>query len=156
MSVINYPASLPAPLIEGYGYQQKPNVLKTPMDGGNRRHRVLHNNPKTILKLSWQLTTEQLGIQETFEQDSIDDGALWFCMNIKTPNGLAVHDVRYIPNSKDTRLSTNNLWAVSVSIEVKDRTVLTEEQTADAVMNPNTAEQFITGVDDALDEYLPE
>ena len=156
MSVINYPSSLPAPEINGYGYQQKPNVLKSAMDGGNRRHRVLHKNSRTVLKVTWQLTTAQLDIQETFEQDEIEDGALWFCMNIKTPNGLAVHDVRYVPGTKNTTLTTNNLWAVSVSIEVKDRTILSEEQTADAVMNPNTAEQFITGVDGALDDYLPE
>lgn len=150
--MITFPDSLPEPLLSGYSYQQADNIIKTEMATGRKRRRKRAPNSPTYLTVSWSLTNEQMALLEGFYLHVGDDGATDFLMNVRTPLGTSVHAVCFDGPLSPAPISKTR-WKVRARIEVKRRSTLTEEQTADRLIEPNSAEQFIEGVNDAVESY---
>lgn len=75
-------------------------------------------------------------------------------MKIPTPRGLVEHQVRFMKSPLENYKPLGaGKWQYQANIEVKRYQKPNEEQTVNTVLKPNTFEEFVNGVSDALDTY---
>lgn len=150
--MITFPDSLPDPLLSGYGYQQADNVIRTEMATGRKRRRPRSPNAPTYLNASWRLSNEQMALLEGFFKHVAVDGSNEFLMYVRTPLGTSLHTVAFDSPLNPSPVSAQK-WQVSARIEIKNRAVLSDQETADQLLTPNTSDEFIEGVTDAVESY---
>ena len=154
MALIEYPSELPAPLLDSYAQKKQSNLLRTPMASGRPRQRKRFARVPTELNATWRCKAEQAALFEGFIEHALQGAAAWFLMDVLTPSGLIQHKVRFISDPmQDCKPIGRTHWEYRARIEIESRVVLTEEQTAEGLLAPNTVQQFTQGVDDALDSY---
>jgi len=153
-TLLKFPTNLPAPLLSGYGLKQQSNLLRTKMDSGHARVRRRFKSVPTMMTASWRCKKDDAAAFEGFVIYALHGGASWFLMNILTPLGLVEHEVRFINSPLEDYKPINAVWwEYKAQIEIKQRAVLSEEKTAEAILAPNTSTQFIDGVNDAVESY---
>jgi len=153
-TLLKFPANLPAPLLSGYGLKQQSNLLRTKMDSGHARVRRRFKSVPTIMSASWSLKKDEAAAFEGFIEHALQGGASWFLMDILTPLGMVEHEVRFINSPlEDYKPLSAIWWEYSAQIEIKQREIISEEKTAEAVLAPNTTTQFIDGISDAVESY---
>jgi hypothetical protein len=153
-SLLKFPASLPKPLLSSHELKQESNLLRTKMDSGHSRSRRRFKSVPTVMAATWHCRSEQAAAFEGFITHALHDCTAWFLLDILTPSGLIAHEVRFItsPLEECKPLSLTH-WEYKAKIEINQRKIISEEQTADALLNPNNSTQFINGVNDAVDSY---
>ena len=153
-SLLQFPANLPAPLLSGYGLKQQSNLLRTKMDSGHARVRRRFKSVPTIMTATWRCKNTDASAFEGFVIHALQGGAAWFLMNILTPQGMFLHEVRFITSPlEDYKPISAVWWQYTAKIEIKKIAIISEQQTADAVLEPNTSTQFIDGVKIAVESY---
>jgi hypothetical protein len=83
-----WPADLPAILVgSNYNYKGVDPFARTNMDGGlARQRRRFLNTPKNIAA-TWLFTTAQLEVFETFWEQQLGEGTLWFVVPLYNGRG---------------------------------------------------------------------
>jgi hypothetical protein len=153
-NLITYPDSLPRPLLSSLAFKQQSNVLRTEMDSGTARVRKRFSSVPTFMDASWKINATECEAFEGFIEHALNSAVNWFVLAIKTPQGLVEHDVRFVQNPMENyKPISKKFWEYSANIEIKKRKVPTEERTAELLLEPNTTDEFVTGVSDALDNY---
>ncbi len=150
--MIAYPSFLPGPLLAGYTLNQQANLLRSEMDSGQARVRRRFKNVPSIIASTWLFTAEQASLFEDFIENTLDGGAAWFEMPVKTPVGMQTGTLRFVesPLEACTPLSIK-LWQYTAKVELKTRPNLTTIAAADPALD-NIA-QFISDVD--MSRYYP-
>jgi hypothetical protein len=151
--MLSYPSLLPSPLLSGYNLQQQPNLLRTEMDSGRSRQRRRFVNVPSQAALTFIFTETQASIFEGWIVHGLLGATAWFEIALKTPLGMKTCQSRFISNPLETSTVVGQHWQYQASVEILYRPTLTEEQTADAVLNPNTATDFVLGIKSALNKY---
>lgn len=119
---MNWPTTLPCPLIRGYGTEAVSSVVRTPFQAGNTKQRRLHKQLPHTMSLSW-----------VFSQAQYEDAVRWMNVNgwqwftIDLPSALAglrgkqivPHSVRFISDfsSRLIRANAGWYWEVAVTAE---------------------------------------
>ena len=123
------------------------------MASGRARQRKRFQSVPTTMGATWKLNKYQAQILEGFVTHGINDAVNWFLMPVRTPEGLIEHEVRFKQSPLESCTYNGGFWNYSANIEIKKRQVVSEEETANRLLEPNTIEQFVNGVSDALDTY---
>lgn len=123
------------------------------MASGRARQRKRFQSVPTTMGATWKLNKYQAQILEGFVTHGVNDAVNWFLMPVRTPQGLIEHEVRFINSPLESCTYNGGFWNYSANIEIKQRQVVSEEATVNGLLAPNTIEQFVNGVSDALDTY---
>lgn len=151
--LVKYPKDLKLPLVSSHRLSQNSNLLRTDMASGRARQRKRFQSVPTTMGATWKLNKYQAQILEGFVTHGVNDAVNWFLMPVRTPEGVIEHEVRFIQSPLESCTYNGGFWNYSANIEIKKRQVVSEEATANRLLEPNTIEQFVNGVSDALDTY---
>lgn len=110
-----WPATLPAPLIEGFSTQPANNVQRTPMDVGPPKTRKITSANIRPMSFSLLLTSSQLATLRAFFEDDVAGGATAFTFE-DPETGDTVNAKFAQPYSA---AHSSGLWRVSVSLEIQ-------------------------------------
>lgn len=153
-SLLHFPANLPAPLLSGYGLKQQSNLLRTRMDSGHARVRRRFKSVPTFMTASWRCNNDDAAAFEGFIEHALHGASAWFVMKVLTPLGMVEHEVRFVTSPLENYKPLNALWwEYQAKIEIRKRQMLSEEQTADALLKPNSTTQFTDGINNAINSY---
>lgn len=151
--LVKYPKDLKLPLVSSHRLSQNSNLLRTDMASGRARQRKRFQSVPTTMGASWKLNEYQAQILEGFVTHGTNDAVNWFLMPIRTPEGVIEHEVRFKQSPLESASFNGGFWNYSANIEIKKRQVVSEEATVNRLLEPNTSEEFVNGVSDALDTY---
>ncbi len=152
--LIKYPSNLPAPLLNSHALKQQSNLLRTTMDSGHARVRRRFKSVPTFMTASWRCNNDDAAAFEGFITHALQGGAAWFLMEVLTPLGMVEHEVRFITSPlEDYKPISAIWWEYHAKIEIKQRAVLSERQTAEALLKPNSTTEFTDGIKEAVNSY---
>jgi len=125
--MIEYPAQLPAPLIDGYALSTTDPTIRTQMVTGRARQRRRFTNVPVFAQCSWLMTAQQAAFFEAWYKRVLIDGSQWFTCRIKTPEaeeGTVNHDCRFVGIYTGPNLSPRNRWIVTATLELRERPLI--------------------------------
>jgi hypothetical protein len=153
-TLIKYPSNLPSPSLDTHSLKQQSNLLRTKMDSGHARVRRRFKSVPTIMTASWRCKAEEAAFFEGFITHALGGGVSPFLMNVLTPLGVIEHEVRFITSPlEDYQPISPVWWEYKAKIEIKQREIISEQQTVDELLKPNNSTQFTSGVKNAIDSY---
>ena len=114
----NFPATLPAPSIDGYSIAPDKSMIRTDMDTGPARQRQIFTSFPTMVSCGFKFTPAQMTEFRSFYMTDVNTGADWFRMSLDIGDGVTEYDVRFVEPWNATRLPGAN-WSVSVKLEVR-------------------------------------
>ncbi len=153
-NLLKYPSLLPMPLLSDYGFKQQSNLLRTKMDSGHSRVRRRFKSVPTTNTASWLLKKDEAAAFEGFIEHALHGASAWFVMEVLTPIGMVEHDARFITSPLESyKPYSATHWEYKAQIELKKREIISEQQTAESLLTPNTTTEFINGVKDAVESY---
>ncbi len=120
-----WPEALGSPQIAGYGYDDKPNELRTEVESGPAQVRTLFRSVPSTFPVTWLWTAAQFRLFESWWKFAAPSGT-WFDLTLVTGAGEAVHAVRIVGAPKP-RMKTYNRWIVTALLEVEERNTMSEE-----------------------------
>lgn len=114
----SFPAGLPAFRVgDGYGYQPVTPFARTNMDSGLARQRRRFVSVPTNVTGKLRLTTEQLGIFESFFWDDIGGGSAWFVVRLANGRGMNAVRARFTEAPQTAGTESPDYWDVSAKLE---------------------------------------
>tara|TARA_B100001059_G_scaffold213838_1_gene230034 strand:+ start:7376 stop:7843 length:468 start_codon:yes stop_codon:yes gene_type:complete len=151
--MVNYPLSLPLPRLKEVSYKRQSNILRTEMSSGRARQRRRFLSVPTFMEATWRFRKDDAVLFEGF----VDHGVQltgWFLMDILTPKGVVKHQVRFVKDPLENFKPISALvWQYQAQVEVKEYKVASEEEAVNSTLAPQTLEQFVNGVENALSTY---
>lgn len=117
----SWPATLPAPLINGYGVNPIDMVARTTMEAGNTKSRRRSLARRDIVPVSWKMTDAEMAIFRTWfdEPTEADGGAGWFDVSLLLGNGGSqTVEARFSGIWQAKMVGAQN-WEASASLEVR-------------------------------------
>jgi len=119
-----WPATLPAPLTQGYQLAPVDQTARTEMEAGAPRARRRTTVRNDVLSVSWQFTDSQMAAFRTWFEDGTSGaagGAGWFTMNVLIGTGGTVSmTARFVGPYKASYTEANGgAWKVSAQVEVR-------------------------------------
>lgn len=149
-----YPGVLPLPLLAGYSLNQESNLIRTELTTGRARQRRRFVSVPSTATATFLFNAGQAAIFEGWITHALHGGSVGFNMNLKTPLGMRFCTVKFITNPLEKCAPISpTLWQYQAQIEVEQRPIMTEQETANALASPNNAEAFINGVNTAINNY---
>jgi len=123
-----YPTSLPAPLINNYGYEQiLSNVSVTPDSFGFQTQKRISEQRTTSMVLSFVFNEFQMNTFEMFYFNDLINGHKWFKIDILVGAGYIEHYVQ-MTSKYEAKLMSNTLWSVSFNIEIDNKQLISQLQ----------------------------
>ena len=122
----NWPSTLPAPLLAGFGHQPNDPVVRTQMDQGRMRMRRRFSTAPNHVSVSWMFTDLQMDIFRAWWVYQIASGAGSFTVNIQFGSQKQSVTARFLNAYKDTRQEKH--WRVEATLELEGETIMTSNQ----------------------------
>ena len=123
--MIKYPAGLPHPLKEGYGFETTNNILRTPMVSGRARQRISFTSVPDYGNWSWIFKTQgQAQLFTSFYQLVAGD---WFLMEFTSPEGKIEQEIRFTETPQGPMRAGNQFWSFTARVEIRERFKLPKE-----------------------------
>lgn len=117
MDIQVWPDTLnPAPLRDGYKYQDGETRSRTEMEQGTRDRPVLPYAPAEV-ELTWIFPIAKFDIFRTWYRYALEDGAKWFRMDVWTGNQM-VDSLCLFLDAYDPRLSGGE-WTVNARLAAR-------------------------------------
>lgn len=116
-----FPAALPKPSMQSYGYTPGNNLLRTEMDTGAARVRRRFIAVPTEVSVQWSFTQAEFATFEAFYRNGIYDGAAWFTMPIVKGDGEVMRLARFKEPYKAATEAREHLWSVTATLEVMEQ-----------------------------------
>lgn len=88
---MDFPSSLPTPLVAGYGIAPVPRVGRAAFEAGNQRVRRISAAAPTLVTARWRFTLAQMAVFEGWHANDIAHGADDF--SVALANGLGMSTV---------------------------------------------------------------
>lgn len=121
---IDFPNTLPCPLLEGKSAKTVRPFTRTTMESGRARQRRKFSSVPTLIKVSWAFNSSQAQAFEAWFRDAIMDGADWFNLNTKLPMGRGPYVCRFVDMYDGPDQMTDNHWRYSAELEIFERPLL--------------------------------
>jgi len=116
MAVIDYPSTLPSPLISNISYMESQRLLVTDLEEGYSATRKRNTNVPVVFNISLLLSQDQLDIFESWFFSDIESGLKWFNMDLPVGKSMSeTHECRLKTVPKVSL--QGNIWNVAVEIE---------------------------------------
>lgn len=117
-----YPEGLPCPLREGYGFTPVNNIVRTDMQSGRARQRVDFPKTPDTIGLRWIFNSPQASLFQAWAEQIV--GAGWFEIELLTPLGFEIEEVRFMETPVGGALTGKYSWEFRVNCERRDRKLL--------------------------------
>jgi hypothetical protein len=114
-----WPATLPAPLVSGYGIQPNDQTIRTDMESGSPRVRRRTAARLDEYALSVSLSDAQMAIFRAWWDDDAAGGAAWFTMSLWAGDGGADSVEARFKGPWRADMIGNHRWLVSGTVEVR-------------------------------------
>lgn len=113
-----YPDNLPAPLLNGYALKRQSNITRTKMVSGRARFRRPFLRVPTRVSVSWKMPAAKAELFEGFVEHAL--GADWFQLQLLTPDGLVLHQVRLLTDPRQqAKPIDSRTWQYQATLEVE-------------------------------------
>ncbi len=122
--MIQYPAGLPLPLRNGYGFTPVSAVLRSTMESGRARQRRRYASVPTMASVSWLFSAPQAQLFEAWFEDALNSGSEWFETRLNTPQGLMPYKARFVDTYTGPVLAGVNHWGFTADLELWEKPVL--------------------------------
>lgn len=115
----NWPQGVPAPALDGYGYEPNDITKRTEMTAGLPRVRRVSVSRFGKITFTFKCTEEQSSLFDAwfYAVDGANGGAAWFEMNVKLPAGTSTRMCRFVGPPKSNPIS-HNRWQFNGVVEV--------------------------------------
>lgn len=144
MATPTFPASLPAPLISGYGYKDDAgNVSRSPKSFGYQTQTQIGSTVFVMYFLNFVLSQSEMDIFEDFYKTDLLHGHKFFYIDLKTGVGTNTYPCRL--TSKYQASLAGVSWAVQFEVETDVKNLMSQE-TYD-LLEGLTPEEFEQSVD---------
>lgn len=114
-----WPATLPAPLVAGYGVRPNDQTIRTDMESGSPRVRRRTAARLDEYPLSVNLSDAQMAIFRAWWDDDASGGAAWFTISLWTGDGGADSVEARFKGPWQANMVGNHGWLVSGTVEVR-------------------------------------
>jgi hypothetical protein len=117
-----WPATLPAPLAQGYGITPADPVVRTDFEVGAKRARRRTAARNDSVSVSWNFTDAEFqAFREWFEDDATGaaGGAAWFNVTLRLGNGGAAEEEARFAGVFKADATAAQRWLVSATLEVR-------------------------------------
>lgn len=121
---IYYPTGLPLGLHSGRSYQVVSPLMRSELTSGRARQRRKFTSVPEMASISWLFSSSEGHAFEAWWRDQLVDGALWFEMPLKTPQGLGDYTCRFTGVYTGPSRVGPELWAYSAELELRERPIL--------------------------------
>jgi hypothetical protein len=122
--MIQYPQGLPCALREGYDFSPISPLLRSDMQSGRARQRRRFTSVPTMASVSWIMNDVQAQLFEAWFRDALEDGAQWFEMPLKTPEGERSYTARFTDIYSGPTLTGRSSWKFTAQLELRERPIL--------------------------------
>lgn len=130
-TTVSWPADrLPLPTYDGYGVQPLDAALRSDMESGPARQRVLYTAVPERISLRWRFTEFQYAIFRAWYKFKAEQGAEWFSIDLLNGLGIDAHEARFVGRGSapyEARPTRAGRWIVTSTLEVRKSPDLTEE-----------------------------
>lgn len=123
----SFPSSLPCALHNDYGLNTVSPLMRVDLQSGRARQRRRFTNVPTMVAVSWVMNNAQAALFEAWFRWTINDGASWFDMPLKTPMGYQDYDCRFTGMYDGPRLIGAGKWTFTATLEIRERQTFSEE-----------------------------
>lgn len=116
-----WPATLPAPLLDGYGVNPAEQVVRSDMESGAPRARRRSTARNDHVPVNWRMTDAQFAIFRAWFDDDAEaaGGAAWFSISLPIGNGgFSTVEARFAAIYKSSALPGLN-WQVNATLQVR-------------------------------------
>lgn len=114
-----FPVSLPAPNVNGYSVKRSASSVRTDMAAGVPRMRRISTVNFATVSCKFSFKPTEYALFDAFYNYLLQDGTLWFKLNLATPAGLKLCTVRFVQHFDEVVLAGLHR-EVSCQIEVRD------------------------------------
>lgn len=121
--MLAYPASLPMPVGDGYGFEPVSPLVRSKLQSGRTRQRRRFTSVPTISSVSWLLDDREAQFFEAWFEHVLVSGSLWFECPLKTPLGLDDYRARFADIYSGPEL-VDGYWRFTASLELFKRPIL--------------------------------
>lgn len=117
---MDWPATLPVPLVSGYSFGPVDATVRTDMDAGPARVRRRFTDTPDMLKAAWRFTEAQMAAFRAFWEDDIASGAAWFNLSLRDGRaaGMATRACRF-NGPFHAQYEGAGIWTVQGELEVR-------------------------------------
>lgn len=122
--MIEYPEGLPCALRDGYDFSPVSPLLRSDMQSGRARQRRRFTSVPTMASVSWIMTDAQAQLFEAWFRDVLEDGAQWFEMPLKTPEGERSYTARFTDIYSGPTLTGRSSWRFQAQLELRERPLI--------------------------------
>lgn len=123
-TTITWPSAiLGDPLVEGFAYQMKSGLLRTGMASGRVRQILRRRTDIRTLQISLLLRQYTMPVFINWHHETLQDGALWFNMELNLGVGFNYYQVRIVDGlytSEHVYVNNTHGWRVTMEIEVEN------------------------------------
>lgn len=120
---IQYPQGLPLGLKSGRSYQIVSPLQRSGLRSGRARQRRRFTSVPEMVSISWIFNDLQAQAFESWFMDVLSDGAQWFEMPLRTPQGLLPYTCRFADIYQGPVGAGPGLWSFSAQLEMFERAV---------------------------------
>lgn len=118
----SYPAGLPSPLREGYGFRPENNIQRTPLQSGRARQRVPFTSVPDYAQ--WTFYMQHDVQAQLFVSWRKLVGGAWFDIELTSPEGKFSQQARFIETPTGPYRSGVSFWTFSAQVEIRERETL--------------------------------
>lgn len=119
-----WPEQLPPGQFIGRSYQTVDPLKRSTLVTGRARQRRAYTSTPTGVSVRWLMTEPQAVFFETWFRWAITDGAAWFDMPLRMPDGLSDRTVRFTGIYDGPSEAGPNHWRFTAELEIRERQTL--------------------------------
>lgn len=125
--MIAYPAGLPKPERDGFGYEPVNPLLRSNLASGRARQRRLYTSVPTMVNVSWVFNDQEAQLFEAWWEDILVGGSQWFDCPLLTPESVGMvraYEGRFTGIYSGPQLIGISLWRYTAELEIRERPIL--------------------------------
>lgn len=122
--MIVYPSYMPPVLLSGYGIQTVSPLVRSKQESGRAAQRRGFTSVPVIAKIEMVLNRAQAQAFETFFRWTLNNGAEWFEIKLKTPLDYAQYKSRFTGIYSGPNLLSGSIYKITGELEIYDRQTL--------------------------------
>lgn len=133
-TTVRWPDKLPLPTFEGYGIEPMDATLRTEMEQGPARQRLIYTSIPERTPVRWRFTQWQFALFRSWYRYKGKRGAEWFTITLLTGLGMVDHEARFVGHGQapykavPSRGSPDGaIWIVTSTLEVRESPDLSED-----------------------------